>query len=212
MKQVPSTTDPIRMCYDTGTTPKSLCSKKDFFRELVLFDKPKFVTLADPDSVSKVVGQGLLDIIINNKYRMWMHAYLTTTSDALLSSADHLSYNNCSITGHNGIIKISYPTFQFDVLGSENFEFNILPGKSSNKPVLWKPAPENQITEISSMDSVKIKRLHPDATLPQNATNLSSGYDVSSTSSLQVLPCTQVTVPFGFAMSIPAHLQCELRP
>ena len=141
-KQVPSSTTPIRMCYDTGTSPKSICSKREYFRELVLFESPKFIALAEQDSLAEVIGQGMLDIIINNSYRMWIFAYLTAKSDTLLSAVDHLSYSSCTIAGAHGKIKISYPTFNYEVSGSENFEFNILPGKSSNKPVLWKPNPE----------------------------------------------------------------------
>ena len=122
-KQVPSTIPSSTMCYDTGTTPKSLCSKKEYFRELVLYDTPKFVTLADQDSFAQVLGQGMLDIIVNNKYRFWIFAYFTAKSDTLLSAVDHLSYTGCAIHGTHGTIKVTFPTFSFDILGSQNFEF-----------------------------------------------------------------------------------------
>ena len=211
-KQVPSSTAPASMCYDTGTTPKSLCCKKEYFRELVLFDTPKFVTLAEQDSLATVLGQGMLDVIINNKYRMWIFAYFTAKSDTLLSAVDHLSYEGCTINGAHGKISVTFPTFKFDVLGSQNFEFNILPGKSSNKPVLWKPSPHARVKESTSSNLVKLKRLNEDATLPQHATDLSTGYDVSSSIMIQVPSQSTIKVPLGFAMSIPPHLQCELRP
>ena len=211
-KQVPSSTTPIRMCYDTGTSPKSICSKREYFRELVLFESPKFIALAEQDSLAEVIGQGMLDIIINNSYRMWIFAYLTAKSDALLSTVDHLSYSGCTIAGANGNIKISYPTFNYDVSGSENIKFNILPEKSSNKPVLWKPNPEARVRESTSKEMVKLQRLCQDVTLQQNATDQSSGYNVSSSSMVEVAPRTTIKVPLSFAMSFLSHLQCELRP
>ena len=48
---VHTTTLSYKMCFDTGTSPKSLCSHQDFFRNLVLFDHPKHVSLADSDSI-----------------------------------------------------------------------------------------------------------------------------------------------------------------
>ena len=136
-RQVPSSATPTRMCYDTGTSPKSLCSNREYFRDLILFPHPKLVELADPDTTAPVIGQGTLDIIINNTHRIWIFTYLTAATDTLLSAVDHLSYQDCSITGAFGKIQISFPIFTFEVSGSENFEFNILPGKSSNKPVVW---------------------------------------------------------------------------
>ena len=157
------------MCYDTGTVPKSLCSKKEFFHDLIIFDKPKFVTLADSATTSQVLGQGTLDIIINKKYQIWIFAYFTAASDALLSAVNHLSYNKCKISGENGNIAIHFNTFQFDVSGSNNFEFN------SNKPVLWQPSTTQQIEQITNSNMVKIQRLRNDSTLPQRATNQASG-------------------------------------
>ena len=204
---------PIKMCYDTGTVPKSLCSKKEFFRDLILFDKPKLVTLADSAITSQVLaGQGTLDIIINNKYRIWIFAYFTAASDALLSAVDHLSYSKCRISGENGKIAIHCPTFQFDVSGSDNLEFKILPGKSSNKPVLWQPFTTEQIEQVTNSDMVKIQRYHNDSTLPQRVTNQASGYDITSSIATTISPNSIVTAPLGFAMSFPSHLQCSLKP
>ena len=210
-KQVPSTPPTIiKMCYDTGTSPKSLCYKKEFFRELILFDKPKFVTLADSETTAEVLGQGTLDLIINQKYRIYIFAYFTANSDALLSAVDHLSYQGCQINGINGKIRVTFPTFFFDVSGTSNFEFSISPGKSSNKPVLWQPHTVKRIN-VTAKDKIEIKRLHQDATLPQRATEHASGYDIATPFMQTLQPNHATKVPLGFAMSFPTHLQCELR-
>lgn len=213
-KKVPTSSAlPIKMCYDSGTTPKSLCSKKELFRDLVLFDKPKFFTLADPDSTSQVLGQDTLDIIINNKYRIWIFTYFTAASDALLFAVNHLSYKNCKISGENGKIKIHYSTFNFDVLRSEHFEYNILPGKrSKNKPVLCQPSRADRVNEMTHDDLVKIQRINNDSTLPQRATHRASGYDISSSTMLAVPSNSTVTTPLRSAMSYPDHLQCSIQP
>ena len=200
------------MCYDTGTSPKSLCSKKEYFRDLILFQQPKLVALADPDTTAPVIGQGTLDIIINNTHRIWIFAYLTESTDTLLSAVDHLSYQDCSITGAFGKIQISFPTFTFEVAGSENFEFNILPGKSSNKPVVWQPQRSKRIDRHVSKELIKLQRICEEAIIPQRATNQATGYDVSSCKPITIAPNTSELVPLGFKMAFPSNLQCELRP
>ena len=201
------------MCYDTGTSPKSLCSNPAYFRELLRYSTPKYVQLADPDHLAKVVGQGIMDIIINERYRIWIFAYLTEKTDTLLSALDHLSYYNCTIKGERGIIHVHYPTFSFPVSGVENFEFDILPGTFSNKEVLWQPREQDLITDITIADfEIKINRLHPDATLPQRATEHATGYDVTASDSVTIPPNSTTLVPLGFSMSFPSHLKCDLRP
>ena len=155
--QVPSSVTPTRMCYDTGTSPKSLCSKREYFRDLILYPHPKLIALADPDTTAPVIGQGTLHIIINNTHQIWIFAYLTKTTDTLLSAVDHLSYQDYSITGAFGKIQISFLTFTFEVSRSKNFEFNILPGKSSNKPVVWQPQLSKRIDRHVSKELIKLQ-------------------------------------------------------
>ena len=201
------------MCYDTGTTPKSLCSKREFFRDLILFDKPTYVSLADPNTSTRALGQGTLDIIINNQFRIWMHAYLTSSCDSLMSAVDHLSYKGNEIHGLNGKIDIIFPSCQFTVRASNNFEFNIHPGKTSTASVLWKPE-SNQLIDVIEDDNslIQIKRVSSDALLPQRATTDSTGYDISSSQATVVPPNRTITVPLGFSMSFSNTLKCDLRP
>ena len=140
------------MCYNTGTTPKSLCSDKSYFRELLIYNTPKLVSLADPDLTAKVLGQGMLDIIINDQHLLWLFAYLREHSDLLMLAVDHLSYKGCEIKGKNGNIQVVFPTFQFTVCASENFECSVTPGSKLGKPVLWKPQESSKITSISLPD------------------------------------------------------------
>ena len=52
---------------------------------------------------------------------MWIFAYFTAKSDTLLSAVDHLtSYEGCTVNGAHGKISVTFPTFNFDVLGSQN--------------------------------------------------------------------------------------------
>ena len=97
-----------------------------------MFSKPKYLLLADPKSEAKVLGQGTLYIIINDTHRIWIFAFLTDNTDALLSAVDHFSYRDCTISGAYGQIKIAFPTFHFNVSASKRFECKISPGKSSN--------------------------------------------------------------------------------
>ena len=114
---------------------KSLCSNKALFGELVLYDKPKYITLAHPDTTSTVLGQGTLDIIINNKHRIQIFVYYTKNSDLLMLAVDHLSYNQCKIIGKDGIIQVKFPTFHFNVRAIDNFECFVTPGKTlANQP------------------------------------------------------------------------------
>ena len=126
------------MCYDTGTTPKSLCSNKKYFKDLIMYDKPKSVALADPDITTKVLGQNTLDIIINYQYRIWIFAYLTENSDLLMSAVDHLSHKGYKIVGKNGNIQVTFPTFSFNVKATKIFECSVTLGKESGKEILWK--------------------------------------------------------------------------
>ena len=96
---------PVCMCYDTGTTLKSLCSKQDFLEELLIYDKPTQAALADPDVTSKVLGQGVLDIIINDQFHIWMFANYTKNSDLLMSAVDHLSYKIVKSTARTVLFK-----------------------------------------------------------------------------------------------------------
>ena len=206
------TVTPKLMCYDTGTSPRSLCSHKEYFSDLIMFDTPRLVSLADPDLTSEVLGQGTLDIIINDQYRINLFAFYARSSDLLMSAVDHLSYKENEINGKNGKIHISYPTFTFSVSAANNFEFHVTPGKDSNKPILWSPTEEARINEIKLENELHIQRLSQEAVLPQRATIDATGYDISACTESTIPPKTTVTVPLGFKLSFASHLKCDLRP
>ena len=88
------------MCYDTGTFPSTLCDKPSFFSSVTPFVKPKFIAIGDEKTLVPALGEGTLDYVIDNKYRMQEDAILTScTPVALKSAANHISHDNCSITG-----------------------------------------------------------------------------------------------------------------
>jgi len=128
------------MCYDTGTTPKNLCNDASMFSELGYFQSPQQVSLGDGHSTITPLGQGTIDIIINDKCRIQQHAIMTNcTPIALMASSDHLKYKDCSIIGKHRLLNIIYPSFSFTITGSDPFEFAIQPGKHSILPILWCP-------------------------------------------------------------------------
>ena len=142
-----------------------------------------------------------------------MFAYLTEKFDMLMSVLDHLSYKNCSIQGKNGKIQVTYPTFNFEVSGTNRFEFNIAPGKNSKKDVLWQPFKNQQITDIKhDNNQIQIKKLNFDTTLPPRATEHSTGYDIAAAVSVTIPANDTALVPLSFAMSFSNKLKCDLRP
>ena len=186
----------IQMCYDTGTTPKSLCPHRELFRDFISFQTPKYVSLADSGATAYVTGQEIIDIIINNTYCIGIFAYMAPTCDPLLSSANHLSYVNNKIVGEKGNITISYPTFHFQISALNNFEFSISSGIKSGKPVLWKPNENDLVQRINgNNNSFRIKRLTPDSILPRRCTPNSMGYDVSTSEPTTIPPHSTATVP-----------------
>ena len=201
-----------KMLYDTGTYPKSLCRHKEYFSELMLYKTPKHVQLGDPSITSEALGQGIIDIIINHQYRAKFFCYYTPTTDSCMAANDHLSYAGNTLFGKNGTLHIAFPTFSFETLGRDHFEFDISPGKDSNLPILWEPNNHNVIRDFTFNNNVSIKRLSPHTIIPRRSTNGSTGYDVASSIDISIPPASTVKVPLGFAIQVPSHLQCELRP
>jgi len=87
------------MCYDTGTTPKTLCDDASMFSELGYFQSPQQVSLGDGHPTITALGQGTIDIIINGKYQIQQHSIITNCAPvALMASSDHpLTTSNTKI-------------------------------------------------------------------------------------------------------------------
>jgi hypothetical protein len=102
------------MCYHSGTTPFSLIDDPEYFSELVMYSKPQHSLLGDEQHTISTVGQGLIDIVINNTYRIRQTAQLTnTTPTALMATRDHIRYKGCDVKSENGNLRVSFPTFSF---------------------------------------------------------------------------------------------------
>jgi len=114
------------MCYDTGTTPKTLCDDASMFSELDYFQSPQQISLGNGHSTITALGQGTIDIIINGKYQIQQHTIMTNcTPVALMASSDNLKYKDCSIIGKHGLLNIIYPSFFFTITGANrNLTFN----------------------------------------------------------------------------------------
>lgn len=59
---------------------------------------------------------------------------------------------------------------------------------------------------------VKIKRLHPDAVIPQYATELAAGFDLVAVEDVVIAPGETKLVPIGFAVEIPEGFEMQIRP
>ena len=59
---------------------------------------------------------------------------------------------------------------------------------------------------------IQVVPLVPDVILPFRATNSSTGYDVSSSTNVQITAHSTVTVPLGFKIAFPSNLHCSLNP
>lgn len=59
---------------------------------------------------------------------------------------------------------------------------------------------------------VKIKRLHPDAVIPQYATELAAGFDLVAVENVIIEPGETKLIPLGFAVEIPEGFEMQIRP
>ena len=77
-----------------------------FFSELVIYHSPQHSILSDEEQSITTLGQGLIDIIINNKYRIQQKSQLTdNTPTALLATRDHTRYKGCDVTSEHGNLR-----------------------------------------------------------------------------------------------------------
>lgn len=60
--------------------------------------------------------------------------------------------------------------------------------------------------------NVKFKRLHPDAKIPQYATEMAAGFDLVAVEDVIITPSETAKVPLGFAVQIPAGNEIQIRP
>jgi len=96
----------INMCYDTGTFPSMLCDQLSLFSTITPFKLPKFISLGDDTMLIPALGEGILDYVINDKYRIQEEAILKScTPVALKSVPSH------TISRKENAITITYPTF-----------------------------------------------------------------------------------------------------
>lgn len=60
--------------------------------------------------------------------------------------------------------------------------------------------------------NVKFKRLHPDAKIPQYATEMAAGFDLVAVEDIIIAPGETAKVPLGFAVQIPPGYEIQIRP
>ncbi|WP_348623039.1 dUTP diphosphatase [Paenibacillus peoriae] len=60
--------------------------------------------------------------------------------------------------------------------------------------------------------NVKIKRLHPDAVIPQYATSGAAAFDLVAVEDVIIAPGETALVPLGFAIELPIGLEMQIRP
>jgi len=59
---------------------------------------------------------------------------------------------------------------------------------------------------------VKIRRIHPDAVIPQYATELAAGFDLVAVEDVIIAPGETALVPTGIAVEIPPGYEMQVRP
>ncbi|MED1950973.1 dUTP diphosphatase [Brevibacillus centrosporus] len=59
---------------------------------------------------------------------------------------------------------------------------------------------------------VKIKKLHPDAVIPQYARAMDAGFDLVAVEDVLVAPGESVKVPTGLAFALPEGFELQVRP
>lgn len=60
--------------------------------------------------------------------------------------------------------------------------------------------------------NVKFMRLHPDAKIPQYATEMAAGFDLVAVEDTIIAPGETAKVPLGFAVQIPPGYEIQIRP
>jgi len=114
------TSTPLMMCYDAGTFPLTLCDKPNFFSSLQAFESPKTISLGDDNTLVPALGHGLLDYVIDGKFRIQEEAILTAcTPIALKSAASHIKYDKCAVSASANSMTITYPTFSHTIPTSD---------------------------------------------------------------------------------------------
>ena len=115
------------MCYDSGTVPFSLCDDPTLFFDLVFYREPKHSLLGDEEHSISVLEQGLLDIVIDNTYRIQLAAQLTSkTPTGLMSTLDHIRYTGCDVKSENGEIRVIFSNFSFLTKAANKFGFPVV--------------------------------------------------------------------------------------
>lgn len=64
----------------------------------------------------------------------------------------------------------------------------------------------------SNVINVKIRRLHPDAVIPEYATELAAGFDLVAVEDVIIAPGETGLVPTGIAVEIPPGYEMQVRP
>ena len=59
---------------------------------------------------------------------------------------------------------------------------------------------------------IRIKKVSPNAKLPEQMTNLSAGFDLSASEDISLGPGSRCLVPTGIAVAIPAGYEGQVRP
>lgn len=70
---------------------------------------------------------------------------------------------------------------------------------------------DEELTQ-SNVINVKIRRLHPDAVIPQYATELAAGFDLVAVEDVIIAPGETALVPTGLAVEIPPGYEMQVRP
>jgi deoxyuridine 5''-triphosphate nucleotidohydrolase (dut) len=200
------------LCHDTGS-PLHLFNNKEFFSKLKHFpsaNRPS-VALGDDKTLLPILGYGIVNFLMGQKHIRLKAFYVPTLGINLYSPTEHIKYDHCTYTlAHNKMI-IHYPEFQVAIASSDQFTCNITPLTTpmANKPPLF-DFTTAKLSTGSQCDDVKLKQLHPSATIPFRATPGSVGYDLTSSQAITIHPHSTVKIPLGFALDVPTSYRCQI--
>ena len=232
LKKIPTATASTAIT-DSGATD-DMSNNKDLFEYIVPINEAKFALLGDDTTKLKIEGYGTMNYFINNKRIRRMGYYVPTLGTTLLSIKRHIQYAGCYFHAENNNATLAYPTHLIDIQTQPEFQIQLYPASHSTLPYLFDEQdaillantkrrkfniiPSSQARLLPKtvhskfQDTIRVKKLIPDAKLPSRATPGSAGFDVKSSHSTVIPPKSQMLVHTGLAMAVPTGVYLRIAP
>jgi deoxyuridine 5'-triphosphate nucleotidohydrolase len=197
------------------------------------------VMLGDETTLVPIVGYGLAKYSINNKTIRKRALYVPALgATALLSVKQHMENKGCYFHAESQKTTLAFPTFlitpsvdkEIDVIlqpSTASLDFDELKTQQVSTKQKSTEHPRHHLTTnqqqynfvhhdinnypiIPETKTVFIKKLSPQAQLPAQGTPGSIGFDVTSTTTIQLLPNTPTKIPTGLATAFPSDMYLRI--